>query len=308
MWKCAHLNKAAAALNASAQDFSMTAFAEILDRLPSARVLVVGDALTDNYVFGRVTRICPEAPVPVFVQERAESRPGGAANVVNQIAALGVDIIDRTSYSRGTKTRYLAGHHMLLRVDDDHHCTPTDQSVALTRSLVPECTAVVCSDYAKGWLTPELCVAVIDAAQDCNIPVIVDPKGADWRKYAGCSLICPNEAELPNATRFSESSFLDILVKRGPAGMRLLRAPRDFGRIPRQSIDIPATARRIYDVTGAGDTVVAVVAAAVSVGATFEDAARLAAIAAGYVVGEIGTTVCPLSKLKELIDVIPANT
>jgi D-beta-D-heptose 7-phosphate kinase/D-beta-D-heptose 1-phosphate adenosyltransferase len=129
--------------------------------------------------------------------------------------------------------------------------------------------------------------------------VIIDPKKDDWRKFfklTGTPLICPSGDEYTAGFPFG----MDVLHKQGAAGMTLHETRKDYGRTPERHTHIPAIARHVFDVTGAGDTVVAIVAAAVAAGASYLEAARLAAIAAGYVVGEVGTTVCPLEKLKEL--------
>lgn len=276
--------------------------AEILEKMSKARVLVVGDAIDDHYIFGRVDRICPEAPVPVFISEHEQTREGGAANVAHQIEALGAHVSFSCGVEVSTKIRFMAGSHMLLRIDRDHYSGPRPQDIKRTCAMVDGKDVVVLSDYAKGWLSHDMCWAVIGTARTKGIPVIVDPKGTDWSKFVGCSLICPSEGESAGVSIWTSATFPDILLKRGPLGMQLRSCACDYGRIPASVIDIPAVARHVYDVTGAGDTVVAVVAAAVAVGASFLEAAQIAALAAGFVVGEVGTTVCPLEKLKELID------
>jgi bifunctional ADP-heptose synthase (sugar kinase/adenylyltransferase) len=261
---------------------------EIIEAMQGKRIAVVGDPMVDHYIFGRVERICPEAPVPVFIPEREERRPGGAANVSRQINALGCVAHSLMPQKVSIKTRYMSGHHILLRVDQDATYYPEKYEVLEVAQQINH-DAVVLSDYARGWLSREMCDAVICAAHRSRIPVIVDPK-ADLMRFVGCDLICPTEEE------FETVAFPNVLLKRGAKGMRL------FENFAPQSIDIPAVARRVFDVTGAGDTVVAVVTAAVAAGASYLEAAQLAAVAAGYVVGEVGTTVCPLDKLKELVN------
>lgn len=266
---------------------------EILDKIRGAKILVIGDPIRDDYVFGRVERICPEAPIPVFVPESRESRPGGAANVARQLTALGCNVFAHFPQNVSVKTRYMAGQQMVgLRVDEDaKYGTAFPDNVlaakALVRGLRP--TAVVLSDYAKGWISSAMAYTVIKEAAATPTPVIVDPKGKDWRKYEGCTLICPNEKEYP----WDSGGLFNVLHKKGARGMTLIQ-------LHKAPVDIPATARHVYDVTGAGDTVVAVVAACVSVGASYLEAARLAALAAGFVVGEVGTAVCSHEKLREL--------
>jgi len=278
----------------------MTA-AEILDKIQGARVAVVGDPMVDVYHFGRVERICPEAPVPVFIPERHEERPGGAANVANQLNALGCTVIECFPRERSRKTRYMAGSHLMLRVDRDATRLPTPEEVERVVSKLADAAAleaVVLSDYARGWLNYHMCQRVIDVAVCREAPVIVDPKGTDWAKYYGAELVCPSRDDgEPEGPIY----VANVLKKRGAEGMFLCQDADEYGHF-RQITHIPTTARHVYDVTGAGDTVVAVVAAARAVGASLPEATRLAALAAGYVVGEVGTTVIGRGKLKELVD------
>jgi D-beta-D-heptose 7-phosphate kinase/D-beta-D-heptose 1-phosphate adenosyltransferase len=268
---------------------------EILEKIQGAHIAVVGDAMVDRYEFGRAERICPEAPVPIFIPERSESRPGGAANVAQQLIVLGCQVQTVFAPEWCIKTRYMAGQQLVLRVDRDRISAPGDygRDVARVAKQLAEplrTDAFVLSDYSKGWLSHDMCQAVIAEAKCRSAPVIVDPKGPDWRKFAGCDLICPSTSDGlgPN------EGFPNILWKRGAAGMDLISAAG--------VTHIPTVAKKVADVTGAGDVVVAVVAAALAVGASQSEAATLAALAAGFTVGEVGTTVCPIEKLKELIN------
>jgi D-beta-D-heptose 7-phosphate kinase/D-beta-D-heptose 1-phosphate adenosyltransferase len=258
----------------------------VLD-LSKAKVLVVGDAIDDVYHFGRVERICPEAPVPVFIPERTETRPGGALNVEAQINALGAYATCLYGGKKSRKTRFMSGAHLLLRSDEDDTRAATDAMVIRMREFLADkgafFNAVVISDYAKGLITVDMAQAVIYWARQHKIPVIVDPKGTNWGRYTGCSLICPNRQEL------QEWSDSPVLLKMGADGMKL------------NGTVIPAVAKKVYDVTGAGDCVVAVVAAAVAAGATFLEAAKLAALAAGVAVGKVGTAVCTKEELEDAI-------
>lgn len=273
-------------------------FLQILEKIQGIHVAVIGDPMVDEYHFGHVNRICPEAPVPVFVTDRIETRRGGADNVANQLEALGCKVTTCFPRSFSRKTRYVADSHMLLRVDDDVWYTPTEQDYTRVENTLTHMAfidAVVLSDYAHGWLSPEMCRRVIDVAGYRSAPVIVDPK-KDCPKFAGCELICPTEEEFKDLSGFlAGRAFPNVLIKRGAKGMQL-------HSLYCEEVDIPAVAKKVFDVTGAGDVVVAVVAAAGAVGASYLEAAQLAAIAAGYVVGEVGTTVCSRGKLKELID------
>lgn len=240
----------------------------------------------------------PEAPVPVFVERRREERQGGAANVAQQLDVLNVktrrDFAPESIWSR--KTRYLVDGHQLLRIDADKIADPGVRFCADSFAAIgPEKfwfgqrpDAIVISDYAKGWASAERCERLIYQARRERVPVIVDPKGNNWEKYKGCTIICPNSVE---AKEMPALMFERVLYKQGARGMWL----DDAGR----STVIPACATSVADVTGAGDTVVAVLAAALAVGADYVQAAVLANYAAGYVVGQTGTASCPLDHLRE---------
>jgi bifunctional ADP-heptose synthase (sugar kinase/adenylyltransferase) len=260
-------------------------YQDIMERLTESHVMVIGDPMFDIYHHGTVSRISPEAPVPVFVEHSHYSRAGGAANVVHQLKALGVTATTHFPRQPWTeKHRYLVGSHHLLRIDRDLVKRPSSMPDLVGQDLV------ILSDYCKGWLTYDLCRHVIDEANRLDIPVVVDPKGTEWRKYQGCQVICPNEVE---AQHHEVSDFDTVLFKEGAAGMRL----RQGGRIHH----IPATAKAVFDVTGAGDTVVAVLGACLAAGATLFEAATISNIAAGYVVGIPGTASCPIDKLLDLV-------
>lgn len=265
----------------------------IIEKMKDVRALVVGDAIVDNYIFGRVDRICPEAPVPVFVRERAESRMGGAAHVVEQMDAL----CRPSAVSLGTpvsvKTRYMVGNHLLLRVDADK--APLLDEEQKARALIDaisgaEVDVVVLSDYGKGWLSPSMCEFLMLYAVKRDVKVVVDPKGSDWSKYAGCDWICPNDKEMGDVGQVFAKR---VLHKRGAHGLRIWFDGSG-------AVDFPATAKHVYDVTGAGDVVVAVFAAALAAGATDTRAAQLANLAAGWSVGEVGTAVCSRETLHAL--------
>ena len=260
-------------------------FMDVLDGFKSARVLVVGDPMFDVYHHGHVNRMSPEAPVPVFIEDREEIRAGGAANVSNQLKALGVTVDTHFPRQPWTeKHRYMVGGHQLLRVDKDlKKCTTSVPSLAGV-------DAVVLSDYAKGCLTGELCAGIMKQARELEVPVIVDPKGEGWAKYRDCTVICPNEKEASNR---EIEVFETVLFKRGSSGMTLLENGK--------RTHIQATAKQVFDVTGAGDTVVAVLAAAMAVGANLHDSAFLANLAAGHVVGIPGTASCSVEDLYRLV-------
>ncbi len=305
--------------------------------LQRARVLVVGDVMLDRYWFGEVSRISPEAPVPVVKIDRSEERPGGAANVARNIAALGaqvtlLSVVGRDQAGRtlqsllrgekirarlhqdGTidttvKLRVIGRRQQLLRVDFE-----TAPSHEILRSklteygkLVAGCDAVILSDYGKGGLAH--ITRMIQLARRHGKPVLIDPKGDDFARYAGATLITPNRAEFravagpwktereltERAQRLRRSLKAEaLLVTRSEEGMTLYR--RD-GRL-----HVPAQAREVYDVSGAGDTVIATLAVMLASGCAIDDAVRVANRAAGVVVGKFGTAVARPEELFEKQD------
>jgi D-beta-D-heptose 7-phosphate kinase / D-beta-D-heptose 1-phosphate adenosyltransferase len=276
---------------------------QCLAKMAGKRAYVVGDAIVDHYEFGEVSRICPEAPVPVFVPSHFETRQGGAANVAANLSTLGLEV--ETTFAHppwSVKRRYMAGSHLMLRVDEDHHGVLAADLEGM-RETLKRAHVLVLSDYQKGTLTMQWCGFLIGAARSMGIPVVVDPKGTAWDKYVGCSVICPNFAEWE---RFNapwhegdpptRPVFPAVLVKQGERGITIL----EYDEKPRH---FPARARHVFDVTGAGDTVVAAVAGTLAAGGDLDSAAQIANAAAGVVVGEIGTSTCTphqvLARLQE---------
>src|SRR3569623_1588706 len=279
-----------------------------------ARVLVVGDVMLDRYWHGATSRISPEAPVPVVRVEEAEDRPGGAANVALNIAALGahadlvgvtgVDAADvNCSFERLdavptiTKLRVISRHQQLIRLDFEGGLpgfTPDALLVRMQRAL-PAADVVVFSDYGKGTLAA--LGALIAAARAAGKPVLVDPKSRDFGIYRGATLVTPNLAEFEAVVGHcrSEDELVDrgmallaaqnfeaLLITRGEHGMTLLQRGRE-------ALHLPARAREVYDVTGAGDTVISALAAALAAGESLPQAPAIANLAAGIVVGKLGT-------------------
>ena len=306
-----------------------------LVRLPDfsrARVLVAGDLMLDRYWSGPARRISPEAPVPVVHVSELDDRPGGAGNVALNVAALGgrawvcapVGADEAAAVLRArleaagvgcafevvpqaatiTKLRVLARHQQLIRLDFEDgfpDFEPARLAAGVT-ALLDAAGIVVCSDYAKGALRDV--AAVIAAARTAGRPVLVDPKGTDYARYAGALLITPNEAEfaavagewadeaglVAKARRLAADCGIGhVLITRSERGMTLVAADG----APAQHI--PTRAREVFDVTGAGDTVIATLAAALAAGSPLADAVQLANHAAGIAVGKLGTaTVTPL--------------
>jgi D-beta-D-heptose 7-phosphate kinase/D-beta-D-heptose 1-phosphate adenosyltransferase len=295
----------------------------------NVRVLVVGDVMLDKYVWGDVERISPEAPVPVVRATVRDEKPGGAANVAMNLAGLGARVAlagfvgdDQEQRSlqsllakagiqpslaivsglpTTTKLRILSGHQQMMRLDMEpsHAFSDADYQGLLDRTFaaLPDVSVVVLSDYAKGVLTEPVCQAIIQRARELNIPVLVDPKNRNFARYRGATAICPNLKELSAATGEPVSGLDRLLtsaqdqlpslqmefmaVTLGENGIAVLR--------PDSRLHAPAVARQVYDVSGAGDTVIAVLALAMACGVAIETAVRLANIAAGIVVSKIGT-------------------
>lgn len=272
-----------------------------LEDLTTARVVVVGDVLVDRWVYGRVERISPEAPVPVFIQERVEECPGGAGNVHANLLALGCTarLVDYFP-GKPVKTRYVVGSHHLLRVDAGDTRSPidmTDENEILrwAQKYVVDIDAnvLVLSDYAKGTLTFGVCHRLIKWAKANSMKVVVDPKDNDWTKYAGADVATPNELEFRDIHR-GLSAIDDVIMTCGARGMTLFNRDRNYLHLAARNVDP-------RDVTGCGDTVVAFLAAALSVGFNLPRAAEIANAAAGVVVGKSGTATCSLTELKEMM-------
>ena len=312
-----------------------------IGRFPSCRLLVVGDIMLDEYVWGNVRRISPEAPVPVVAVTRDTRAPGGAANVAVNIACLGagaqvagfvgVDpagreivrmlkkhgigvagLVSDPDRPTTVKTRVIAHQQQVVRVDRENREIPTGKArgmlVRRVLAALGSADGVVLSDYRKGALSPELVEAVIAAARKRRVFVAVDPKQTDFTYYRGCTLITPNKAEAEAALGGRElPEDLDvweggkallrktgasaILITRGEEGMSLVERGR------RSFFHIPAHGRQVFDVTGAGDTVIGTLAAGLGVRAPMRDAALLANVAAGVVVSEVGTAPITVKKL-----------
>lgn len=299
-----------------------------------ARVLVYGDIMLDRYWEGGASRVSPEAPVPVVLVEQAVDRPGGAGNVALNIAALGgqtvlcgptgedekadtlEDILSGAGvqcvlnripgHSTITKLRVISRHQQLLRLDFEQTgiAGASSGSLAEVEKLLGNCGALVLSDYAKGAVADPQ--PYIRAARTLGIPVLVDPKGDDFTRYQGATLLTPNVTELEAvvgscATEaelvargeqlMTELALGALLVTRGEQGMTLLRPGEE-------ELHFPARAREVFDVTGAGDTVIGVLATAIAAGAGLPQAAGLANIAAGIVVGKTGTAVVSAYELR----------
>jgi len=316
-----------------AEDGRIGGFPGELNAPRTSRVLVVGDLMLDRYYDGSVERVSPEAPVPVLHVRRSFEHPGGAANVAANIAAMesdiavvgltGIDdsasrlrsllvgagvecdsIVTTTTIPTTTKTRLLTSHHQIARFDLEELANDPSARYALIQSfesILARVDTVVLSDYAKGVCHPEVCDAVISGAHRIGRPVIVDPKSVDFSKYRGATVITPNRSEAAASTGISINEPADavlaarkihqahqiesVVVTLGEQGMVLFTND--------EATLIPTQAKHVFDVTGAGDTVVAALAVCLARGINLSHACHLANIAAGLQVAKIGT--CPIT-------------
>ena len=302
-------------------------------------VLVVGDVMLDEYILGTVSRISPEAPVPVVDVKSRKLVLGGAANVAANIAGLGSGVavtalvafdhageqvrelfrkagigteglVDAGSRGTTSKTRIVAGQQQVVRIDHENRGPVSagllESVLAAAKRQLDGKQVLILSDYAKGLLSDSFCAAIIAAARERNIPVIVDPKSREFSKYRGCTVITPNLSEASLAAGvvidsekalFEAGEYLlkalpgtNVLITRGPEGMTLFHE----GAEP---LTVPTVARQIFDVVGAGDTVIATLAVCCGAGIPICTAMRIANIAAGIVVEKPGTATTTVEEI-----------
>ena len=303
----------------------------MLEKISQVRLLVVGDVMLDRYWFGEVSRISPEAPVPVVKVQRMEERLGDAANVARNAASLGAvsallsvvgdDEAGRTlgrlleegqidanlhvdrEIDTTVKLRVIGRQQQLLRIDFE--TTPSHEilqaKLADFETRVVQSDVVVLSDYGKGGLTH--IAEMIRIARAHDKPVLVDPKGDEWGKYAGATVITPNRSELKEVVgRWSSDEELAAKARklRGDLGLEALlvtRSEEGMTLFADEAHHQPAVAREVFDVSGAGDTVIATLAVMIAAGADWAEAIRVANIAAGIVVGKLGTAVVSREEL-----------
>jgi D-glycero-beta-D-manno-heptose-7-phosphate kinase len=305
---------------------------EILEQARGRRIVVLGDVMLDEFIWGDVTRISPEAPVPVVNIQRESTRLGGAANVLANIASLGasanvIGVIGndsageklgatlRAHANNGTreslivdehrpttiKTRIIAQHQMVVRADREYrgHVNGSVEAriIETVKAAISEADALVVSDYDKGVVTPAILAAILPLAY-ARIPVLIDPKTRNFDSYKPATLVTPNHHEALRLTNSEEDtdeglttaarnirrrlSCDAVLITRGDRGMMLVEGDQD-------PVCVETAAREVFDVTGAGDTVIATLATAMAAGASMKEAAVLANHAAGIVVGKLGT-------------------
>jgi rfaE bifunctional protein kinase chain/domain len=318
---------------------------DLVTALANRSALIIGDVMLDEYVWGHVERISPEAPVPVVRVDARTCRPGGAANVATNIAAFGSHVLlcgvvgddlpgqslrqalmsDSVTLQAGlvvesgrpttVKARVVAQNQQIIRLDEE---SDTDIDPLTEDEILRWCDAhlssvqvCILSDYAKGVLTNRLTQSLIRSAKARKIPVVVDPKGRVFDKYRSATVVTPNTREARMAMADSREPLdvvarrlldlldgADLLITRGADGMSVYRASG-------QTFHMPAQARQVSDLTGAGDTVVATVALALAARGTLEDAAHLANHAAGLVVGKFGTATVTIAEMLETLSHLP---
>lgn len=318
----------------------MSGLDQIIDQFRGRRLMVIGDLILDRFVWGSVSRISPEAPVPIVEVERISDHAGGAANVAANLASLGASVFplgvvgdDRagqllcqkmedagiattgllTASGRSTslKSRVVARHQQVCRTDRETRTPLSGETVSrlleVATASLGDVEGVIFSDYAKGVVEPRISTEIIRMARGKGKFVAVDPKGRDFTKYAGASVITPNQLEFEQAAGLDlrpgsadseaarelieRTSIQALLVTRGELGMHLYE--------PLQTSSIKTAAREVFDVTGAGDTVISVFTLSHVSGASLYESAVLANLAAGLVIAKLGTA--SVSR-KELVD------
>ena len=305
---------------------------KILSRFGQSKILVIGDLILDEFIWGKAERISPEAPVPVVWAQSQSYMPGGASNVANNIASLGAKVflcgvvgddkngnilIDKLSQKHvdcegvlvderrptTVKTRIIAAHQQMVRVDWENierlSVGKANQIIGFVKNRIESIDALIIEDYGKGLITPYLLKHIISLAKRHKKIITVDPKVEHFSYYKGVTAITPNEKEASAGSGIKIATDKDVdkagwsllkklkcegvLITLGEKGMKLFKG----GRITH----IPTVAQEVFDVSGAGDTVISVFTLALSCGVKMEDAAKIANLAAGIVVGEVGVAV-----------------
>jgi len=330
---------------------------KIIEKIPAVTVLVIGDVMLDRYLWGSVKRISPEAPVPIVKVEKTSLVLGGAANVAANIVGLGgkailvgvtgddaeadalVELLEKSAISSESlvrvknrpttiKTRIVAHNQHVVRIDQETNESlakeVADQIFHKIENLKSEFSIVVVSDYAKGVLTDTLLSRLIKFGKSENKMILIDPKGKDFSKYKGATLLTPNQRETSEACGLDDNieesaektaeklaeklaekagkllleklSLDALLITRGEKGMTLLQKGEENSHLK-------ARARKVYDVTGAGDTVIAAMAAALGTGVDFRRASEFANLAAGLVVEKVGTTIITRQMIEDHLQI-----
>jgi rfaE bifunctional protein kinase chain/domain len=316
----------------------------LVQRFATASVIVIGDVMLDRYIWGNVQRISPEAPVPIVDFQTDTHVLGGAANAAANIASLNgktllggviggdpeaellrseliesgiaTHLVTSTDRPTTTKTRVISGVQQILRIDREERADISGDSesslLEWASQQLPSANCLLVSDYGKGTVTPELCRGLVHLARRLNKPVVVDPKGRDYSKYSGATVITPNVVEthlaaepisvssggLEDDAQRLQSTLEEtsLLVTRGSDGVSLFR-------VGREPYHVSARRRSVFDVTGAGDTLAATLALGLASGAGLEESAVIANAAGGIVVGKIGTATVRPSELESEISI-----
>lgn len=317
-----------------------------IDKWRGSRIFVLGDVMLDRFVYGRVERVSPEAPIPVLHFQSEKAMLGGAANVARNIVALGGEVIlvgvlgadaegdlvagalcagDRidgrfvrlADHPTTVKTRYVSGGQQIMRLDVERPLILDERAVSLISGRFEEAAdstaAVVLSDYAKGVLAPPVIRRIVDLARARGVPVVVDPKSRDVRRYAGATVLTPNasEAALIAGIDCEEDASAEdaakivrdladveaVVLTRGAQGMTIWDPSDESGR----ATHVATVASEVFDVSGAGDTVVAALSLALASAASVTTAARIANVAAGVAVGKRGTAVVQARELAKAL-------
>lgn len=323
-----------------------------VENMAQARIMVVGDIMLDRYYYGKVSRISPEAPVPVLHVTREGRMLGGAGNVIRNLDGLNVkshligvvgddrdgeivktmleslqnihapeDGLIKSDRPTTVKSRFVASNQQLLRVDEENkryiNEDEQDRILAEVKRHIGACQAIILSDYDKGVLTPDLIRQIIDLANAHSVKTLIDPKGNDYSVYKGAYVVTPNRDELSKATNnaatiedgevvdaanklIETSGIQNVVATRSEDGMTIVQGS---GKAQAQRpVHIPTEALEVFDVSGAGDTVIATIAAALAAGANLVDAARVANVAGGVVVAKTGTAPILADELLERLD------
>ncbi len=303
----------------------------------NCKVLIVGDIMLDKYYFGKVERLSPEAPVPVVNIKKEETRLGGASNVAHNISSLGGQVLlygaighdffgkeiermarqknigtvlVKNSFPTITKARIIGGKQQIVRLDFEEKISlsPKEEEALKENiaAVLGQYDILIVSDYSKGLISESLCQFLITLAREKQLPVIIDPKGKNWNKYTGAALITPNVKELSDIVGYSvdnedsaiEAAARDILGLYHLTSLLVTRSEKGMSLItPSESIHIPTHAEEVFDVSGAGDTVIATLSICLANGMNIQEAMQVANVAAGIVVKKIGTATLSCEEL-----------
>jgi D-beta-D-heptose 7-phosphate kinase/D-beta-D-heptose 1-phosphate adenosyltransferase len=320
----------------------MSNLSNLIKNYENQKILLVGDIMLDRFVYGSVSRISPEGPIPVLSAMREDKMLGGAGNVFSNLRGLGCDVrmitvvgqdgaaeeiknivreaggdinglVEDASRPTILKTRFLSQNQQLLRVDHENSSIQTDvmQRNILSRAedLIKEMKALILSDYGKGMLTPWLIRKLIRMAKKNKVPVIIDPKGQDFSIYSGASIVTPNKKELSEATNGHavdsdenvEAAAKALIKQSGIETVFATRSEDGMSVISKKgaAIHLETVAQEVFDVSGAGDTVVATIAASIAAGGSYEQAAQAANIAGGMAVAKVGTAIIRQEELRK---------